>query len=81
MACVYVVCVCAGLSVDKFIKKLTWQKMTREANRDVGSAAARISRLEGREGHARAADVRLEKYFPDEAFDVECEWAGARGSG
>jgi len=40
-----------GLSVDKFIKKLTWQRMTQDANREVGSAAARISRLEGMEGH------------------------------
>eukprot|EP00041_Stephanoeca_diplocostata_P033604 m.1115673 g.1115673 ORF g.1115673 m.1115673 type:complete len:109 (+) comp24370_c0_seq37:321-647(+) len=30
-----------GLSVDKFLKKLTWQRMTREANRTLGAAAAR----------------------------------------
>ena len=35
-------------------------------NLEVGQAAARISRLEGMEGHARAADVRLRKYFPGE---------------
>ena len=55
-----------GLSVHKFLKVVTTQRMTREANRDVGQAAARISRLEGMEGHARAADVRLRKYFPGE---------------
>ena len=33
------------------------------AGREVGQAAARISRLEGMEGHARAADVCLRKYF------------------
>ncbi len=55
-----------GLSVHKFLKVVTIQRMTREANRDVGQAAARISRLEGMEGHARAADVRLRKYFPGE---------------
>ena len=55
-----------GLSVHKFIKVVTTQRMTREANREVGAAAARISRLEGMEGHARAADVRLRKYFPGE---------------
>ena len=55
-----------GLSVHKFMKVVTTQRMTREANRDVGSAAARISRLEGMEGHARSADVRLRKYFPGE---------------
>jgi len=59
-----------GLSVGKFIKNVTWQKMTREANRDVGTASARISRAEGMEGHALAADDRLAKYFPDETFDI-----------
>ena len=44
--------------------------MTRDANRQVATATARISRLEGMEGHARTADVRLEKYFPDEQFDL-----------
>ena len=55
-----------GLSVHKFMKVVTTQRMTREANREVGQVAARISRLEGMEGHARAADVRLRKYFPGE---------------
>jgi sulfopropanediol 3-dehydrogenase len=63
-----------GLSVDKFIKKLTWQRMTREANHEVGSAAARISRLEGMEGHARAGDDRLAKYFPSETFELDSQW-------
>jgi sulfopropanediol 3-dehydrogenase len=44
--------------------------MTAEANREVGAAAARISRLEGMEGHARAGDDRLSKYFPNEEFDL-----------
>ena len=55
-----------GLSVHKYMKVVTTQRMTREANREVGAAAARISRLEGMEGHARAADVRLRKYFAGE---------------
>ncbi len=58
-----------GLSVHKFIKTVTWQRMTRAANRDVGQATARISRLEGMEAHARTADDRLAKYFPGENFD------------
>lgn len=58
-----------GLSVGKFIKTVTWQRMTRPASREVGQVAARISRLEGMEGHARTADVRLTKYFPSEIFD------------
>lgn len=55
-----------GLSVHKYMKVVTTQRMTREANREVGQAAARISRLEDMEAHARAGDVRLRKYFPGE---------------
>jgi sulfopropanediol 3-dehydrogenase len=60
-----------GLSVGKFIKVVTYQKLTREASRKIGEVASRISRLEGMEGHARAADIRLRKYFPEETFDFE----------
>src|SRR6056297_1189465 len=59
-----------GLSVHKYMKIVTWQQATREGSRDVAIATARISRLEGMEGHARAADVRLAKYFPGENFDL-----------
>ena len=62
-----------GLSVHKFMKVVTTQRMTREANREVGQAAARISRLEGMEAHARAGDARLRKYFPGENFDLGIE--------
>jgi sulfopropanediol 3-dehydrogenase len=58
-----------GLSVHKFMKTLTWQRATREANRDMGQVTARISRLEGMEGHARTGDDRLAKYFKGEVFD------------
>lgn len=59
-----------GLSVGKFIKTVTYQRLTREASRTVGQIAARISRLEGMEGHARTGDVRLKKYYPDEKFEL-----------
>ena len=58
-----------GLSVHKFLKVLTWQRMSRDANRELAPVTARISRLEGMEAHARTADDRLEKYFPGEKFD------------
>jgi sulfopropanediol 3-dehydrogenase len=58
-----------GLSVHKFMKTLTWQRMTRNAARDIGEVTARISRLEGMEAHARTADDRLAKYFPGQTFD------------
>ena len=56
--------------MGKFLKTVTWQRSTREANRKIGQACARISRLEGMEGHARTADVRLAKYFPGHNFDL-----------
>jgi sulfopropanediol 3-dehydrogenase len=58
-----------GLSVHKFLKTVTWQRMTRAANRDIAQVTARISRLEGMEAHARTADDRLAKYFPGERFE------------
>ncbi|MGB5328242.1 MAG: histidinol dehydrogenase [Gammaproteobacteria bacterium] len=60
-----------GLYAGKFIKTVTTQRMSREANREVAAAAARISRLEGMEAHARTGDDRLGKYFPDEAFRLQ----------
>jgi len=59
-----------GLSAGKFIKTVTYQRLTREANKQIGCVSARISRLEGMEAHARTSDVRLAKYFPDEKFDL-----------
>ena len=59
-----------GLSVHKYMKIVTWQRATREGSKDVAEATARISRLEGMEGHARTADIRLAKYFPGENFDL-----------
>lgn len=59
-----------GLSVHKFLKAVTWQRGTREGTKALAGAVARISRLEGMEGHARTADVRLAKYFPEERFDL-----------
>jgi sulfopropanediol 3-dehydrogenase len=59
-----------GLSVGKFIKTVTYQRLTRGASREVGQVAARISRLEGMEGHARTGDIRLKKYYPQETFEL-----------
>ncbi|SHL26073.1 sulfopropanediol 3-dehydrogenase [Roseovarius marisflavi] len=59
-----------GLSVHKYMKIVTWQRATREGAKPVAEATARISRLEGMEGHARTADIRLHKYFPGETFDL-----------
>lgn len=54
-----------GLSVQKFTKTVTWQRTDKEAMRDLAFATSRISRIEGMTAHARSAEIRLEKYFPD----------------
>ncbi len=59
-----------GLSVHKYMKTVTWQRSTRQGARAIAEATARISRLEGMEGHARTADVRLAKFFPTDSFDL-----------
>jgi sulfopropanediol 3-dehydrogenase len=56
--------------MGKFIKTATYQRLTRAASRKMGQVAARISRLEGMEGHARTGDIRLKKYFPEEQFEL-----------
>ncbi len=64
-----------GLNAQKFIKALTYQRMTRDAAHSIAQVASRISRLEGMEGHAMTGDVRLAKYFPDETFDLSAKGA------
>lgn len=67
-----------GLSVAKFMKTTTWQRMTREANRDIGATTARLARREGMEAHARTADLRLTKWFANETFDLHPDKSPSR---
>ncbi len=60
----------AGLSVHKFLKPLTWQRMNREACKVIAPISARISRLEGMEAHARTSDARMAKYAPGSNIDL-----------
>lgn len=60
-----------GLNVHKFLKIFTYQELSKEANRSFGAVASRLCRIEGMEGHARACDWRLEKFFPNEEWDFE----------
>lgn len=59
--------------MGKFIKTLTYQRLTRDAARNLAPVASRVSRLEGMEGHATTGDIRLEKYFPDKQFELRGE--------
>ena len=52
-----------GLFVGKFIKTVTFQRMTKESNKEVGAAAARISRLEGMEHSVWFLRIRRRCHF------------------
>ncbi|EPJ45196.1 MAG: histidinol dehydrogenase [Osedax symbiont Rs2] len=60
-----------GLNVHKFLKILTYQEISEEANLAYSAVGSRVSRVEGMEGHARACDWRLRKYFPEMQWDFE----------
>lgn len=52
----------AGLSVTRFLKPLTWQKVEREATPLAAAAVQAISDSEGMEAHSRTATYRLSRY-------------------
>ena len=62
-----------GLSVHKYMKIVHVAAGDARRRQPVAEATARIARLEGMEGHARTADIRLKKYFPDETFDLSAD--------
>ena len=50
----------SGVSVDSFVKKITFQQLTREGLVGIGPAVMRMAEAEGLEAHARAVSIRLE---------------------
>lgn len=60
-----------GLNVHKFLKIYTYQEITTEGTRTISEHASRLCRVEGMEGHARACDWRLRKFYPNEEWDFE----------
>lgn len=60
-----------GLNVQKFLKILTYQELSPEANKTFSAVGSRLSRAEGMEGHARACDWRLHKYHPGTHWDFD----------
>jgi sulfopropanediol 3-dehydrogenase len=59
----------SGLNVLKFLKIYTYQEISKEANKVISAATSPLSRVEGMEGHARACDWRLKKYFPEQDWN------------
>lgn len=51
----------AGVSVDSFVKKITFQKINKKGIRDIGSAVERMAEAEGLDAHKNAVSIRLKK--------------------
>jgi sulfopropanediol 3-dehydrogenase len=51
-----------GLWVGKYLKTVTYQRVAPEASAAIGEIAARQSRVEGFEAHARSCDLRVERW-------------------
>jgi histidinol dehydrogenase len=51
----------SGVSLDSFVKKITFQQLTREGLLGIGDTVMRMADAEGLEAHARAVRLRMEK--------------------
>jgi len=50
----------SGVSVDSFVKKITWQKLTKEGLIQIADAVQTMAKAEGLDAHARAVSLRLQ---------------------
>jgi len=49
----------SGVSLDSFIKKITFQRLTREGLQQIGPAIEAMAAAEGLEAHKRAVSIRM----------------------
>jgi histidinol dehydrogenase len=49
----------SGVSVDSFVKQITFQELSPEGLKDIGPTVERLAELEGLHAHARAVSLRL----------------------
>lgn len=49
----------SGVSVDSFVKKITYQKLTQEGIAEIGQAVIEMAEAEGLQAHANAVRVRM----------------------
>ncbi|CAN5456396.1 histidinol dehydrogenase [soil metagenome] len=51
----------SGVSVDSFVKKITFQKLTQHGLQNIASAVIKMAEAEGLQAHANAVRVRMQK--------------------
>jgi histidinol dehydrogenase len=52
---------CSGVSVDSFVKKITFQKINKKGIHNIGNAVMQMAQAEGLDAHKNAISVRLKK--------------------
>lgn len=52
----------SGVSVDSFVKKITYQQLSSEGLNNIGNTVMRMARAEGLEAHARAVELRINNW-------------------
>ena len=50
----------SGVSVDSFVKKITFQQLSQEGLNGIGDTVQRMAQAEGLEAHARAVKIRMD---------------------
>lgn len=50
----------SGVSVDSFVKKITYQKLTKEGLQNIAETVQQMAMAEGLQAHAKAVEVRLD---------------------
>jgi len=51
----------SGVSVDSFVKKVTFQQITKEGIQQVGPTVIAMAEAEGLDAHANAVKIRIKK--------------------
>lgn len=51
----------AGVSVDSFVKKITWQRLTPRGLKNIGQTIITMAEAEGLQAHANAVKIRLDQ--------------------
>ena len=51
----------SGVSVDSFVKKITFQKISKRGIKNIGTAVEKMAEAEGLQAHKNAMSIRLKK--------------------
>jgi histidinol dehydrogenase len=49
----------SGVSVDSFVKKITFQELTKEGLKNIGASVEKMAQAEGLLGHSNAITIRF----------------------